>query len=141
MCGNSARCIVTNVRTAQVKDARVTRVGYWLRRLSLDELPQLSNVLAGEMSVVGPRPHAPSTLAAGRFFDEVIDTYATRHTVKPGITGWAQVNGWRGPTDTEAKLIKRVEYDLYYIENWSIVFDVLILLRTLAVSIKGANAL
>jgi Undecaprenyl-phosphate glucose phosphotransferase len=135
------RCEHEHIQQARAGDPRVTRVGYWLRRLSLDELPQLFNVLAGEMSIVGPRPHAPSTRAGGRLFDEVIDCYATRHTVKPGITGWAQVSGWRGPTDTEVKLIKRVEYDLYYIENWSIVFDVLILLRTLVVPFNSSNAL
>ena len=135
-----SRCENEHIQQARANDPRVTRVGHWLRRLSLDELPQLFNVLAGEMSIVGPRPHAPSTRAAGRLFDDVCDYYATRHTVKPGITGWAQVNGWRGPTDTEVKLIKRVEHDLYYIEHWSIVLDVLILIKTLLVPIKRSNA-
>jgi Undecaprenyl-phosphate glucose phosphotransferase len=128
-----------NIRQAQRNDPRVTKVGWFLRRTSLDELPQLWNVLAGEMSIVGPRPHAPSTKAAGRTFDQVVEYYAARHKVKPGITGWAQVNGWRGETDTEEKLIKRVEYDLYYINNWSMMFDLYILVRTLAALLKPQN--
>jgi polysaccharide biosynthesis protein PslA len=121
-------------------DPRITRVGRILRRYSLDELPQLLNVLAGEMSLVGPRPHAPSTKAAGRRFDQVIFSYAARHKVKPGITGWAQVCGWRGETDTEEKLVKRVEHDLYYIENWSVGFDTYILIRTIYSVLRAQNA-
>ncbi len=134
------RCEGDEIKQAQRNDPRVTRVGAVLRRLSLDELPQLFNVLAGEMSIVGPRPHAPSTKAAGRIFDQVVDSYAARHKVKPGITGWAQVNGWRGETDTEEKLIKRVEHDLYYIENWSVLFDFAIMIRTMVSVVKAANA-
>jgi Undecaprenyl-phosphate glucose phosphotransferase len=111
-------------------DPRVTRVGRFIRRTSLDELPQLFNVLRGEMSIVGPRPHAVRTKAAGRLFEDVVQEYAMRHKIKPGITGWAQVNGWRGETDTEEKIKKRVECDLYYIENWSIQLDMEIMLRT-----------
>lgn len=111
-------------------DPRVTRVGAFLRRTSLDELPQLINVLTGSMSIVGPRPHAPSTRAGGRLFSDVVSSYAARHKVKPGITGWAQVCGWRGETDTEDKLVKRLEHDLYYIENWSLWFDIYIVIRT-----------
>jgi lipopolysaccharide/colanic/teichoic acid biosynthesis glycosyltransferase len=111
-------------------DPRVTKVGRFIRRTSLDELPQLFNVLRGEMSIVGPRPHAVRTKAAGRLFEDVVKEYAVRHKIKPGITGWAQVNGWRGETDTEEKIKKRVECDLYYIENWSIQLDLEILLRT-----------
>lgn len=121
-------------------DPRVTRVGAFLRRASLDELPQLINVLLGSMSIVGPRPHALNTKAAGRLFEEVVDDYAARHRVKPGITGWAQVNGWRGETDTVEKIEKRVEYDLYYIENWSIWFDIEIVVRTLFVIVSDRNA-
>jgi Undecaprenyl-phosphate glucose phosphotransferase len=128
-----------NIRQAQRNDPRVTKVGKFLRRTSLDELPQLWNVLAGEMSIVGPRPHAPSTKAAGRPFDQVVEYYAARHKVKPGITGWAQVNGWRGETDTEEKLIKRVEHDLYYINNWSMGFDLYILARTFVALLKLQN--
>jgi Undecaprenyl-phosphate glucose phosphotransferase len=128
-----------NIRQAQRQDPRVTRVGKFLRRTSLDELPQLWNVLTGEMSLVGPRPHAPSTKAAGRPFDQVVEYYAARHKVKPGITGWAQVNGWRGETDTEEKLIKRVEHDLYYINNWSMGFDLYILARTFVALLNLQN--
>ena len=128
-----------DVQTSQ-NDPRVTRVGAFLRRSSLDELPQLFNVLFGDMSLVGPRPHALNTKAAGRLFEDVVDDYASRHRVKPGITGWAQVNGWRGETDTVEKIEKRVEYDLYYIENWSIGFDVEIMLRTLYIVVSDRNA-
>jgi Undecaprenyl-phosphate glucose phosphotransferase len=113
-------------------DPRVTRVGAVLRRWSIDELPQLFNVLKGEMSVVGPRPHALKAKAGGKLYEDVIDEYATRHKVKPGITGWAQVNGWRGNTETE--------HDIYYIENWSVLFDLGIILRTLWVCLRGTNS-
>ena len=112
---------------AQADDPRVTRLGAFLRRTSLDELPQLINVLQGRMSLVGPRPH-PVWLN-DRHMSQ-IDAYAQRHKVKPGITGWAQVNGYRGETDTLEKMQKRVEYDLYYIENWSVRFDLKILAMT-----------
>jgi polysaccharide biosynthesis protein PslA len=82
------------------------------------------------MSLVGPRPHAPSTKAGDRLFSDVVDHYAARHKVKPGMTGWAQIHGWRGETDTEEKLLKRLEHDLYYIENWSLLLDFIILART-----------
>ncbi len=111
-------------------DSRITRVGGFIRRTSLDELPQFINVLKGEMSVVGPRPHALKASAAGELYDEAVNEYAARHRVKPGITGWAQINGWRGETDTKEKIVKRVEYDVYYIENWSLFLDFLIVLRT-----------
>jgi len=124
---------------AQRNDARVTRVGRFLRKTSLDELPQLINVLKGDMSLVGPRPHATSAKAAGRLYEEAVDAYAARHRVKPGITGWAQVNGWRGETDTVEKIQRRVEYDLFYIENWSLGFDLKILLRT-ALVVLGDRA-
>ena len=111
-------------------DPRVSRVGRIIRRTSLDELPQLFNVLRGDLSLVGPRPHPTKAKAAGSFYDDVVDGYFARHRVKPGITGWAQVNGWRGETDTAEKLQRRVEHDLYYIENWSLAFDLYILWRT-----------
>lgn len=120
-----------NIEQASRHDPRVTPVGRFIRRTSIDELPQLLNVLKGDMSLVGPRPHAPSTRAGDRLFSEVVASYAARHKVKPGITGWAQVCGWRGETDTEAKLVKRLEHDLHYIENWSLGFDIYILVRTL----------
>ena len=112
-------------------DIRVTRFGRFLRRSSLDELPQLLNVLKGEMSLVGPRPHAPNTRAAGRLFDDVVPNYHERHCVRPGITGWAQVNGWRGETRTPEDIQMRVRYDMDYIRDWSLLFDVRILLLTL----------
>uniref|UniRef100_UPI0013DCCC0B undecaprenyl-phosphate glucose phosphotransferase n=1 Tax=Sandarakinorhabdus rubra TaxID=2672568 RepID=UPI0013DCCC0B len=129
-----------NITQAGRHDPRVTRLGRFLRRTSLDELPQLLNVLRGEMSLVGPRPHAPSTRAGGKLFADAVQSYAARHKVKPGITGWAQVNGWRGETDTEEKLIRRVEHDLYYIENWSIWFDLYILARTVGAVLLPRNA-
>ena len=123
------------------KDPRVTRVGRLIRKTSLDELPQLFNVLfKGDLSLVGPRPHAIHAKAADRNYDEVVDGYFARHRVKPGITGWAQVNGWRGETDTPEKIQRRVEYDLYYIENWSILFDLYILAITPFALIKAKNA-
>jgi Undecaprenyl-phosphate glucose phosphotransferase len=112
-------------------DPRVTRVGRFIRKTSLDELPQLFNVVfAGNLSLVGPRPHAVHAKAADRIYDEAVDGYFARHRVKPGITGWAQINGWRGETDSQEKIQRRVEHDLYYIENWSIPFDIYILART-----------
>lgn len=121
-------------------DPRVTRVGSLLRRASLDELPQLLNVLKGDMSMVGPRPHALHASAGGRLYEEVVEKYAIRHNVKPGITGWAQINGWRGETDTEEKIRRRVEHDLYYIDNWSLMLDLVIILRTTWVVLKGERA-
>jgi Undecaprenyl-phosphate glucose phosphotransferase len=121
-------------------DARVTRLGSLLRRTSLDELPQLFNVLKGEMSLVGPRPHALQAKAANMLYQDLVSEYAVRHKVKPGITGWAQVNGWRGETDTVEKIEKRVEHDLYYIDHWSPVFDLYILLRTLIAVVRNDNA-
>lgn len=111
-------------------DVRVTRVGRFIRKTSLDELPQLFNVFAGSMSMVGPRPHATATKAAGILFEQAVKEYTSRHRVKPGITGLAQINGFRGETDTVEKIEKRVEFDLEYIENWSVWFDLYILLRT-----------
>ena len=133
-------CDAAEIRQAVQSDTRVTRVGAFLRRTSLDEIPQLFNVVSGEMSLVGPRPHAPSTKAGPRLFREVVSSYAARHNVKPGITGWAQVNGWRGPTETDEKLVKRLEHDLYYIENWSLTLDARILIRTLLTPLSAQNA-
>jgi Undecaprenyl-phosphate glucose phosphotransferase len=121
-------------------DPRVTKVGAFLRRTSLDELPQLLNVLKGDMSVVGPRPHAMKAKAGGILYEDVVTGYAIRHKVKPGITGWAQVNGWRGTTETEEQILGRLECDFYYIENWSIFMDLYILLRTVKVVLSGDNA-
>jgi Undecaprenyl-phosphate glucose phosphotransferase len=130
---NASRVVTKN-------DPRVTRVGRLIRKTSLDELPQLVNVLRGELSLVGPRPHAIQAAMANKLWDEVVDGYFARHRVKPGITGWAQINGWRGEADTHEKLQQRVEHDLYYIENWSLLFDVYILLRTPFALLKTENA-
>ena len=115
------------IHQAKRNDPRVTRVGFWLRRWNIDEFPQLFNVLKGDMSLVGPRPHA---LSHNQDYERRISLYARRHNVKPGITGWAQIHGLRGETDTEQKMLKRVEHDLYYIDNWSPWLDVTILIRT-----------
>lgn len=122
-------------------DSRVTRVGRFIRKTSLDELPQLFNVVfKGNLSLVGPRPHAVQGKLQTRLFDEAVDGYFARHRVKPGITGWAQINGWRGEIDNEEKIQKRVEFDLYYIENWSVLFDLYILFRTPLALLKSENA-
>lgn len=116
------------VRQATAGDPRITRVGRFIRRTNLDELPQLINVLRGQMSLVGPRPHA---MAHDQAFERDVARYARRHNVRPGITGWAQVNGWRGETDTPEKVRNRVEHDLFYIDHWSLMLDLSILVRTL----------
>lgn len=125
------------IHQATRNDPRVTRIGAFLRRTSLDELPQLFNVLKGDMSMVGPRPHA---IAHNQQFANLIDDYLSRHRVKPGITGWAQVNGLRGEIDSPQKIQLRVQYDLYYIDNWSLLFDLKILLLTLVVGFVNENA-
>jgi Undecaprenyl-phosphate glucose phosphotransferase len=118
-------------KLATKDDPRVTRVGRFIRKTSIDELPQLFNVVfEGNLSLVGPRPHPINAKAAARLYADAVDGYFARHRVKPGITGWAQINGWRGETDTEEKIQRRVEHDLYYIENWSVLFDLYIVLRT-----------
>jgi lipopolysaccharide/colanic/teichoic acid biosynthesis glycosyltransferase len=116
------------VHQARRNDPRVTRLGRFLRKWNIDELPQLINVLKGDMSLVGPRPHA---LSHNREYEQKIALYARRHNVLPGITGWAQVNGFRGETDTEEKMRRRVDHDLYYIDNWSLWLDLRILVMTL----------
>jgi Undecaprenyl-phosphate glucose phosphotransferase len=122
-------------------DTRMTRIGRLIRKTSLDELPQLFNVVfLGNLSLVGPRPHAVQGKLQNRLFDETVDGYFARHRVKPGITGWAQINGWRGEIDIETKIQKRVEFDLHYIENWSVLFDLYILCRTPLVLLKAENA-
>ncbi len=122
-------------------DPRVTRVGRFIRKTSLDELPQLINVVfKGNLSLVGPRPHAVHAKAADQLYDEAVDGYFARHRVKPGITGWAQINGWRGETDSELKIQRRVEHDLYYIENWSVLFDLYIMAMTPFALARTENA-
>ena len=126
-----------SITQATRNDPRVTRVGRWLRRTSLDELPQLFNVLCGQMSLVGPRPHA---IVHNEQYQRTIEAYLARHRVKPGITGWAQVNGLRGETDTDEKMTRRVEYDLYYIDHWSLLFDLKIIARTAFIGFAHSNA-
>jgi Undecaprenyl-phosphate glucose phosphotransferase len=126
-----------HVPQATRDDPRVTRVGKFLRKTSLDELPQLLNVLKGDMSLVGPRPHA---VAHNEQYAKIIDDYLARHRVKPGITGWAQVNGLRGETDTPEKMRRRVQFDLYYIDNWSLIFDLKILALTPIAVLGKENA-
>lgn len=111
-------------------DPRVTPVGRFIRMTSIDELPQLINVIRGELSIVGPRPHALKAKAADKLYHEAVDGYFARHRVKPGITGWAQINGWRGETNTLEKITQRVNHDLYYIEHWSIPLDLYIVVMT-----------
>jgi putative colanic acid biosynthesis UDP-glucose lipid carrier transferase len=126
-----------NVPQATANDPRVTSFGAFLRRTSLDELPQFFNVLRGDMSIVGPRPHA---VAHNEQYRRLIHGYMLRHKVKPGITGWAQVNGWRGETDTLEKMQKRVEYDLEYVRDWSLLFDLKIIGLTILRGFTGKNA-
>ncbi len=126
-----------NVTQATKNDVRVTKVGRFLRRTSLDELPQFFNVLFGGMSIVGPRPHA---VIHNEQYRSLIEGYMLRHKVKPGITGWAQINGWRGETDTLEKMEKRVEYDLEYIREWSIWLDIRIIFLTIFKGFIGKAA-
>jgi Undecaprenyl-phosphate glucose phosphotransferase len=134
------RCDPTAVRAVRQQDDRVTRVGRFIRRSSLDELPQLFNVLGGTLSMVGPRPHATAARTGDIVYDEVAEAYSARHKVKPGITGWAQVNGWRGEMNSAEKIRARIEHDLHYVENWSLWFDIRILLMTPSALISSKNA-
>lgn len=133
-------CHEPGFRQATRQDPRITRFGAWLRRTSLDELPQLLNVLSGDMSMVGPRPHAPGTRAGRRLFEDVTHRYAARHQIRPGMTGLAQIRGWRGETDTEEKLLLRIESDLEYIANWSLALDLKIIWRTAWCLLRMRNA-
>ena len=125
------------VRQATHNDDRITAFGRFLRRTSLDELPQFINVLQGRMSIVGPRPHA---VAHNETYRKLIDGYMMRHKVKPGVTGWAQVNGLRGETDTVEKMQRRIEYDLAYLRNWSLRLDLLIIAKTVLVLLGDRRA-
>lgn len=131
----------TAAKLVTKNDPRVTRVGRFIRKTSLDELPQLFNVVfKNNLSLVGPRPHAVNAQAAQRLYDEAVDGYFARHRVKPGITGWAQINGWRGETDTAEKIQARVEHDLFYIENWSLLLDLYIVACTPFALLRTENA-
>ena len=135
------KCDATASKLVEKNDPRVTRVGRFIRKTSLDELPQLFNVVfKGNLSLVGPRPHAVHAKAENKVYDEAVDGYFARHRVKPGITGWAQISGWRGETDTQEKIQRRVEHDLYYIENWSVLFDLYIIAKTPFALAKTENA-
>jgi putative colanic acid biosynthesis UDP-glucose lipid carrier transferase len=127
----------SEIKQATRNDVRITKVGAFLRRTSLDELPQFFNVLQGHMSIVGPRPHA---IAHNEQYKQLIPGYMSRHAVKPGITGWAQVNGWRGETDTLYKMQKRVEYDLDYIQRWTLWLDIKIIFATAFKTLNDKNA-
>jgi putative colanic acid biosynthesis UDP-glucose lipid carrier transferase len=125
------------IRQATRGDSRVTIFGAFLRRTSMDELPQFLNVLQGRMSIVGPRPHA---VAHNETYRKLIKGYMIRHKVKPGITGWAQVNGYRGETETVDKMQKRIEYDLDYLRNWSLSLDLWIIVKTVLVVLRDRHA-
>jgi exopolysaccharide biosynthesis polyprenyl glycosylphosphotransferase len=127
-------------RLATRNDPRITKIGAFLRKTSLDELPQFVNVLRGEMSIVGPRPHALAAKAGRTLYQDAVKYYDSRHRMKPGITGWAQVNGWRGETETVEQIAKRVEHDLFYIENWSVILDLKIIVRTILGGFTGRQA-
>lgn len=133
-CDPTARNAVTK------NDPRVTRMGRFIRKTSIDELPQFFNALGGSLSLVGPRPHAVSAQTHNMLYNEVVDGYFARHRVKPGVTGWAQINGWRGEIDSDEKIRMRTEYDLHYIENWSLWFDLKILFLTPIRLVKSDNA-
>jgi lipopolysaccharide/colanic/teichoic acid biosynthesis glycosyltransferase len=134
------QCDPTAKNAVTKDDPRVTRVGRFIRKTSIDELPQFFNALNGSLSLVGPRPHAVAGQTRSRLFHEVVDGYFARHKVKPGVTGWAQINGWRGEIDSDEKIRMRTEYDLQYIENWSLWLDLKILFMTPISLMKSENA-
>ena len=134
------QCDPTAKQAVTKDDPRVTRVGRFIRKTSIDELPQFFNALNGSLSLVGPRPHAVAGQTRNRLYHEVVDGYFARHKVKPGVTGWAQINGWRGEIDSDEKIRMRTECDLHYIENWSLWFDLKILFLTPISLLKSENA-
>lgn len=133
------RCDATGVRQTSAGDGRVTLIGKFIRRTSIDELPQLFNVLRGDMSLIGPRPHVPGMLAGGVRYDELVPYYHVRGLMRPGLSGWAQANGFRGATDDIALARARVDHDLAYIANFSIWLDLKIIARTLARELSGGS--
>lgn len=137
----SDMCDETGVTQTKENDPRVTRIGAFLRKTNLDELPQLISILKGDMSLVGPRCHVPGMLAAGQLYEDLVEEYHLRHLVRPGLTGLAQVNGFRGPTDREDLARGRVSYDLDYIRNFSVVSDMRILVRTVVNEIRGGTGI
>jgi lipopolysaccharide/colanic/teichoic acid biosynthesis glycosyltransferase len=130
----------TSLQQTTRNDPRITRIGGFLRKWSLDELPQLFNVIEGSMSLVGPRPHAVNMRTETQLGHEITDVYLHRHRVRPGITGWSQVNGCRGATDTVEQLRRRIELDLFYVDHWSLLFDLKILTMTSRVVLRATNA-
>jgi Undecaprenyl-phosphate glucose phosphotransferase len=134
------QCDPTAKQAVTKNDSRVTRVGRFIRKTSIDELPQFFNSLTGSLSLVGPRPHAVSANSNNMLYNDVVDGYFARHKVKPGVTGWAQINGWRGEIDKPEKIVMRTEYDLNYIENWSLWFDLKILFLTPVRLLNTENA-
>ncbi|WP_338608863.1 exopolysaccharide biosynthesis polyprenyl glycosylphosphotransferase [Pelagibacterium nitratireducens] len=135
------RCDISGVAQTTSDDPRITPIGRFLRRTSLDELPQLLNILKGEMSLIGPRPHAFGMLAGGTTYKELVPYYRARQTMKPGLSGWAQANGLRGPTDNGARARARIDHDLAYIENFSLLLDIKIILKTLRQEFLGGSGL
>lgn len=133
------KCDAPGSLQAVAGDERVTPIGRFIRKTSIDELPQLLNVLFGEMSLVGPRPYVPDMLAAGRRYDEIVPYFAMRHEIRPGLTGWAQANGYRGPTSVEELAIRRVDHDIAYLQNFSLVLDLEIMLKTLWRELTGGS--
>ncbi len=134
------QCDPTAKNAVTKNDPRVTRVGRFIRKTSIDELPQFFNALVGSLSLVGPRPHAVHAQSHNKLYNEVVDGYFARHRVKPGVTGWAQINGWRGEIDSDEKIKMRTEYDLFYIENWSLWLDLKIMLLTPVRLLNTENA-
>ena len=133
-------CHQAEIKLTEHGDPRVMKIGDFIRRTSIDEIPQFLNVLMGDMSVVGPRPHPPGVKAGERVYEEVVDKFSGRYCVKPGLTGWAQVNGLRGNTFTEDHIRQRFEHDMYYVQNWSLWLDLVIIVRTFFVGFGGKNA-
>lgn len=135
-CENSKK----EIKLTEHNDPRVTRIGNFIRKTSLDEVPQFINILKGDMALVGPRPHPPGVKAGERLYEDVISNFSRRYKVKPGLTGWAQINGARGNTFMEDDLKTRFHYDLEYIQNWSLWLDVVIIARTIFIGFVGKNA-
>ena len=134
------RCDISGVAQTVANDDRVTPIGAFIRKTSIDELPQLINVLIGDMSLVGPRPHVRGMMAAGMTYENLVEHYDFRHTMRPGLTGWAQCNGLRGPTIERSKAVRRVEHDFAYIQNFSLSLDIRIILKTIASELLSSNA-